>query len=122
MNNKSLSLVGLGKLGLPLASVFASKGYKTIGLDINEKLVESINNGISPFHENGLQEIIEEVGGKKLLCTVDYSTPISESDVTYVLTNTPSQPDGSFSNKHILSVLESLSLELKKVKKNTIFL
>ncbi len=117
MNNKYLSLVGLGKLGLPLASVFASKGYNTIGLDINEKLVESINNGISPFYENGLQEIIEQVGGKKLSCTVDYSAPIAETDITYVLTNTPSQPDGSFSNEHILSVLKSLSLELKKSKK-----
>ena len=114
MNNKSLSLVGLGKLGLPLASVFASKGYKTIGLDINEKLVESINNGISPFHENGLQEIIEEVGGKKLLCTVDYSTPISESDVTYVLTNTPASLTGVFKQTYFVSVRITIIRTQKK--------
>jgi len=117
MTKNKLSLVGLGKLGLPLASVFASSGYSTLGIDINEDLIDLVNNGKPPFYENGLSEMLAKVGGKELECTSDYSRPINETDITYILTNTPSQPDGSFSNKHIFSVLKSLSSELKKSSK-----
>ena len=117
MTKNKLSLVGLGKLGLPLASVFANNGYPTLGIDINEDLIKLVNDGKAPFHEEGLSQILEKIGGKELECTSDFSRPINETDITYILTNTPSQPDGSFSNKHILSVLESLSFELKKSSK-----
>jgi UDPglucose 6-dehydrogenase len=118
VRKNTLSVVGLGKLGLPLASVFAKKGYLTLGIDINKKVIDSVNKGMSPFYEPNLDELISKVGGKKLVCTNDYDRPIQETDITYILTNTPSKPDGSFSNKHIESALISLSKRLKYSEKD----
>jgi len=46
-----ISVVGLGKLGLPLAVSLASKGFQVIGVDIDERKVKAINSGISPVSE-----------------------------------------------------------------------
>ena len=44
-----ISVVGLGKIGLPLALQIASKGFSVVGIDINQETVNSINNAIEPF-------------------------------------------------------------------------
>ena len=44
-----LSVVGLGKLGACTAGCFASKGFKTIGIDINPDVVKAINSGRAHF-------------------------------------------------------------------------
>jgi len=54
-----LSVVGLGKLGSPLAAVFASKGYHVIGVDIHAEYVRLLAAGKAPVQEPGLQELIE---------------------------------------------------------------
>ena len=43
------TVVGLGKIGLPLAVQFASKGASVFGCDINAKTVELVNAGLEPF-------------------------------------------------------------------------
>ena len=45
----NICVVALGKIGLPLAVQFASKGHQVIGADVNEKVVELVNAGIEPF-------------------------------------------------------------------------
>ena len=54
-----ISVIGLGKLGSPMAAVFASKGFETIGLDLNARFVEAINAGRAPVEEPLLQEMID---------------------------------------------------------------
>lgn len=44
-----VAVVGLGKIGLPLATQFAARGNQVIGVDINERVVDSINQGVPPF-------------------------------------------------------------------------
>jgi UDPglucose 6-dehydrogenase len=58
-----ISVIGLGKLGLCLAACFSEKGFITIGIDINEKIVESINQKITPISEPGLDVLITRHGG-----------------------------------------------------------
>ena len=55
-----ISVVGLGKLGSPIAAVFAAKGYDVIGIDTNPVFVEKINNHVAPVEEPGLQELLTE--------------------------------------------------------------
>ncbi|MDI9229852.1 3-hydroxyacyl-CoA dehydrogenase NAD-binding domain-containing protein, partial [Serratia bockelmannii] len=45
MSFETISVIGLGYIGLPTAAVFASKGKKVIGVDINVRAVETINRG-----------------------------------------------------------------------------
>ena len=44
---KNVTVVGLGKIGLTLAAVFGNNGFNVFGVDINKKVVDSVNNGIS---------------------------------------------------------------------------
>ena len=55
-------VVGIGRIGLPTALFFAKSGLNTIGVDINENLVENINSGIYPLKdEPGIEEIFNNV-------------------------------------------------------------
>ena len=57
---KSVSVYGLGYIGLPTASLIASKGFEVIGVDNNEKIVEGINLGNVHIFEPGLDDIVRE--------------------------------------------------------------
>ena len=76
----------------------------------------------SPIAENGLGHLVKKYGGKSLICTDDYNDAITKTNVTYILTATPSKPDGSFSNQQIEAALTSLAKCLaKNDKKNHLF-
>jgi UDPglucose 6-dehydrogenase len=107
--DQSVSVVGLGKLGLCLAACFAEKGFETVGVDIAEGVVDAVNAGRSPIVETGLDEMIARLGGKRLCATLDHRRAIERTDVTFVLTATPSMPDGSFSNRQVEAALASLA-------------
>ena len=112
-----ISLVGMGKLGLCLASCFAEKGFLTIGVDTEEGVVDHVNRGLAPWHEPGLDEMLARHGGKTLRATRHHSEAIEQTDITFILVPTPSNSDGSFSNRFIESSLRSLSESLKASKK-----
>lgn len=115
--NKKISVVGLGKLGLCFAACAANRGFYVAGIDIEKAVVTSVNNGIAPWFEPELSELIKKHGGKNLKCSTTHSEAIQKSDITFILVATPSNPDGSFSNRFIEDALEQLSLSLKKSKK-----
>jgi UDP-N-acetyl-D-mannosaminuronic acid dehydrogenase len=56
-----VSVVGLGRVGLPLALSFADRGLATLGVDRDSARVESVRAGVMPFHERGTQELLERV-------------------------------------------------------------
>ena len=62
---KQISIFGLGYVGFPTANLIASKGYKVIGVDINEKLVNSINSGDYVFEEEEINNLFKENLKKK---------------------------------------------------------
>jgi UDPglucose 6-dehydrogenase len=102
-----LSVIGLGKLGSPLAAVFASKGHHVIGVDLNPVFVEKINEGVAPVEEPSLQELIAQSSGR-LRATTSYEEAIQHTDVTFVIVPTPSGPDGLFSNTYLIQSLEQI--------------
>jgi UDP-N-acetyl-D-mannosaminuronic acid dehydrogenase len=64
-----VSVVGLGRVGLPLALSFADRGLDTIGIDKDTEPIESVRAGVMPFQERGTQELLERVvqkGGLRL--------------------------------------------------------
>ena len=54
-----IGILGLGRVGLPLASVLASNKVKVVGIDVNQSRTDSIKQGICPFHDPPLQENLE---------------------------------------------------------------
>jgi 6-phosphogluconate dehydrogenase (decarboxylating) len=57
-----ICVVGLGKLGSPLAAVLASKGHNVTGVDLNAYFVDALNEGRAPVVEPQLQETLPKVG------------------------------------------------------------
>ena len=53
------SVLGLGYIGLPIASIIASKGIKTFGIDVNKHLVKDINNCKIHFYEKDLDQLLK---------------------------------------------------------------
>ena len=94
----SVTVIGLGKIGLPLAVYFA-QGTNVIGLDSNHKVVELVNLGQEPFPgESNLQYLLEAaISSKKLSATQDHEYAISKADTILIciplITNKNNMPD-----------------------------
>lgn len=111
-----ISVVGLGKLGSPLAGVFASKGHTVIGVDVNPALVAAINQGRAPVQEPGLQECLDAAKGR-LRATTSFLDAISNSDISFVIVPTPSGPDGMFENRWVLDAVRQIGVALRSTKR-----
>lgn len=57
---KNLCVIGLGYIGLPTASMFATNGLQVIGVDKNENVISSLSRGKVHIHEPGLQEVVTQ--------------------------------------------------------------
>lgn len=120
---KNISFVGLGKLGLPLATNFAKNGHEVLAIDKNIKLIELLNAGKEPWLEVGLLDNIEKAK-KNIRYTTGYEG-VGSTDVSIILVNTPSvKKDGSFSNLYVEQSIQSIceQLELEKKKEHHIIL
>jgi nucleotide sugar dehydrogenase len=83
----NICVIGLGKIGLPLAVHFAKMGNSVIGADINEVTVNQVNAGLEPFpEEENLQNFLSEViQSNNLLAMTDNSVAVSKSEVVIVV-------------------------------------
>ena len=77
----NVTVIGMGKIGLPLAVNFARNGAKVIGLDVQEIVVDQINSGIEPFPgEKDLGEFLKEcVDNRSLAASLDKESSISSA-------------------------------------------
>ena len=82
-----VSVVGLGKIGLPLAVQFASKGCEVVGCDVNEATTQLVNSGVEPFPgEYELSERLESVvRSGHLVATTETTQAVLQSDVVVVV-------------------------------------
>ena len=101
-----IAVVGLGKLGAPLAAVMASKGHDVLGIDVNPTAVQRLNDGQAPVEEPGLQDLVS-ASRERLRATTDVATA-AECDVTLVIVPTPSDERGAFTNRYAVSALEEI--------------
>ncbi len=109
----SVSVFGIGKLGLPLAASLANKEYRVIGVDLNQAVVNAVNEHKSPFYEPGLDRLVKSAG-ENLSATVDYGDAVRNTELSFIIVPTPSQPDGSFSTKFVEEVVDQLAVHLKQ--------
>lgn len=110
---ENISVIGLGKLGLCVAACFADKGYKVIGVDIDRHKIDQINNGNNPVEETGLTELIKKCH-YNLTATDNYEMAVMDTEATFIVVATPSDADGSFSNKQLEESLRQIAIHLKK--------
>ena len=111
-----VAVVAMGKIGLPLAVQFASSGQDVIGVDVNAKTVELINQGKEPFPgEAHLQEKLSElVPAGKLRATTNYADAIPNADaivlvVPLFVDDETWQPDFGWMDEATRSLAEHLT-------------
>lgn len=83
----TIAVYGLGKMGLPLAAIFAKYGFPVIGVDINQKIVEKINNGENHvLEEKGLTPLVKKTVKNGLLkATTDGVQASKDSDIKVMI-------------------------------------
>jgi UDPglucose 6-dehydrogenase len=111
MDKPSISVIGLGKLGLPIALCLREAGYRVIGLDLNEDLLNKIEGNTCPYYEANLAEYMTKY---HMVTSHSYVDTILNTDISFIIVPTPSNPEGDFSNKYIESAIRSIGGELKK--------
>jgi UDPglucose 6-dehydrogenase len=99
-------VVGLGKLGLPLAAVIADAGFPTFGLDKNICHVDTLNQGKFTSPEPELNQLIKQ-NKSKLKFTIDFQL-VKESNIYFLIVPTPSRLDGQFDNQFLISAIKEL--------------
>jgi nucleotide sugar dehydrogenase len=87
LSGTTVAVVGLGKIGLPLAAQFASMGAQVIGCDALPDVVKTVNSGHSHIHEEpGLEEMIAAaVRDGKLRATLDTAAAVADANVVVVI-------------------------------------
>src|SRR4051794_2926928 len=101
-----VAVVGLGKLGAPLAAVLASKGNDVLGIDINPDAVRLLGEGRAPVEEPGLQELVT-ASRERLAATADLRAA-ADRDVIILLVPTPSDERGAFTSAYLLAALDEI--------------
>ncbi len=103
-----IGVIGLGFVGLTLAVALASKDYNVVGVDIDEKKVEIIRSGRTPFYEEGLDKLLANVINNRLIVTTDYNL-LNDIDVVFITVGTPPNPNGSQNQSYIIDATKKLA-------------
>src|SRR5947199_3243474 len=108
-----VGVIGLGYVGLPLATEFASAGIKTTGFEVDEKKVGEINSGRSYIADVSSETIKQSVDAHRLSATTDFDL-LKECDAIIICVPTPlrktKEPDVSF----ILAAAEEIKQRLRR--------
>lgn len=111
--SKRACVIGLGKLGSPLAACLAAKGLTVIGVDNDPRKVQAINRQQPPVHEPGLAELLTKISGP-LSAVTDIEAAVRDTDITFIVVSTPSEPSGGFSLRYVEPVCQAIGRALAK--------
>ncbi len=108
-------VVGLGRLGAPLAACLAAKGLTVIGVDRDPHKVHAIQKNQPPVNEPGLAELLTQTHGR-LTAVDDVEAAVAQTEITFIVVSTPSDPAGGFSLRYVEPVCQSIGHALAKKK------
>lgn len=111
MSFETISVIGLGYIGLPTAAVFASKGKKVVGVDINARAVETINRGAIHIVEPDLDQVVHAAVTRGDLRA---TTQPEAADAFLIAVPTPFKDDHQPDLRFVKAAAESIAPVLKK--------
>lgn len=119
-NDIKISVIGLGRIGLPTSVVIARANFSVIGVDINHEIVEFVNNGKLRINdEPGLEDTLKKViENKKFIATTKISESVKNSDIIIVCLPTPLENKSKKTDYQFL--LKGCSEIAKFMKKNSL--
>ncbi|MCI9889618.1 nucleotide sugar dehydrogenase [Micrococcales bacterium 31B] len=122
-----IAVIAMGKIGLPLAVQFASKGHEVIGVDVNPATVDLVNQGVEPFPgEADLGRLLSEnVEAGRLRATTDYAAAIPNADAIVIVVplfvnDETWEPDFTWMDAATASFAEHLSKDTLVIYETTL--
>jgi UDPglucose 6-dehydrogenase len=121
----NLAIVGSGYVGLVSGTCFSEMGNKVTCIDIDQKKIQKLENGIIPIFEPGLEQIVlKNVKNKNLFFSTNLGASINDAEIVFIAVGTPMGDDGSADLQYVLAVAksigESMVKELVVVDKSTV--
>ena len=113
MTKKNIAVIGVGRVGLPLAIFLANEGFKVYGVSKTEGKADLLNKGIMPFMEKGAAPLLKKYVNKKLFFSIDYNC-IKISDIIILTLGTPVDENMNPVLDQINDCLDSMMPLLKK--------
>ncbi|MBT5859150.1 MAG: UDP-glucose/GDP-mannose dehydrogenase family protein [Flavobacteriales bacterium] len=104
-----VGVIGSGYVGLVAAACFSEMGNKVICVDVDEKKIENLKNGIIPIYEPGIESLVLDNQKKGTLhFTTEIKESLNESEVVFIAVGTPMGDDGSADLKYVLQVAKDI--------------
>jgi UDP-N-acetyl-D-mannosaminuronic acid dehydrogenase len=111
VNFKKICVLGLGYIGLPTASTFATSEVKVIGVDVNQKVVNSLQNGEVHIYEPGLRTLVQAAVQSGNLVIADHP---EEADAFIIAVPTPFYDEKKADLSYVKSAADSIVPFLRK--------
>lgn len=109
-----ISVIGTGYVGLVSGVCFAQMGNKVTCVDIDEKKIEKLKEGVIPIYEPGLEDMtLENYKKGTLNFTTDSSEAIANSSIAFIAVGTPMGEDGSADLQYVLAVAKTIGQSMK---------
>ena len=120
-----LAVAGTGYVGLVAGVCFAEKGHEVTCVDVDEKKIKIMQEGISPIYEEGLEELMKKNNRTgRLHYTTNYKEAYKDAEAIFIGVGTPELPDGSANLDYIATVsrqiAESIERDCLVVVKSTV--
>lgn len=110
-----LVVAGTGYVGLVTGVCFAEKGHDVTCVDVDEKKIRLMEQGVSPIYEEGLEELMRKNNAEgRLRFTTDYKQAYRNPDAIFIGVGTPEQPDGSANLNYIATVCRQIAENVEK--------
>jgi UDPglucose 6-dehydrogenase len=104
-----IAVIGTGYVGLVTGTCFAEVGVEVVCVDIDEKKILNLKQGILPIYEPGLEEmVLRNADKKRLQFSTSLKDSIQNSEVVFIAVGTPPDEDGSADLKYVLGVASSI--------------
>ncbi|AIZ63324.1 UDP-glucose 6-dehydrogenase [Hymenobacter sp. DG25B] len=104
-----IAVVGTGYVGLVTGTCFAEVGIDVTCIDIDQKKIDNLHNGILPIYEPGLEEMVSRnVAADRLHFSTNLGEAIKDCDVAFIAVGTPPGEDGSADLKYVLAVARGI--------------
>lgn len=112
-----VTVFGTGYVGLVTGACLADVGHDVLCVDIDQKKVEGLNNGIIPIFEPGLDVIVKQAVQNRLLnFTTDMDRAVAHGELQFIAVGTPSGEDGSADLQYVVAVARTIGQRMADYK------
>ena len=112
-----IAIVGTGYVGLVTGTCFAEIGVNVTCVDTNSEKIESLQKGMIPIYENGLEEmVLRNVKAKRLKFTTSLESCLNDVEVIFSAVGTPPDEDGSADLSYVLEVARTIGRNMNQYK------